>query len=246
MISVKSFTPMVKRETDDGKTEILEAQPFLICQTLDEQVTSQPRSQPKRKSSQLQIPNLLSKLRRASKSSSMFSGDASSPNDPESPSDVTLMPSNGNTMRTRASICFVPMGQSISDPENPDMDWTPLHGFLYSSFMMARRPSYKQACMESTGSPSPPPVLETSNSDEHIIIVPSRKTFMRSLSQPESAAREGCDVCVTDVADARSTSQPCESTSAALGDDENDALLHTRSRKASRVSFQLAPNDADT
>ena len=77
---------MVKRETEDGKTEILEAQPFLICQPMDDTMTSQP----KRKSSQLNLPSLLNKLRRPSKSSSVFSGESS--HDPESRDLTSITP----------------------------------------------------------------------------------------------------------------------------------------------------------
>ena len=210
---------MVKRETEDGKTEILEAQPFLICQPMDDTMTSQP----KRKSSQLNLPSLLNKLRRPSKSSSVFSGESS--HDPESPTkDELLLAAAAPDKRTRASICFVPMGHSFADPDKPHTDWTPLHGFVYSSFVMSRRPSYKQACTspEQGCTVTVTPPAERCNSDETIMVVPSRASFVRSLSQPAT-----------------------ETSTVQNDDDVNDVVLNGRTRrKASKVSFQLQdPND---
>ena len=228
--AVQTFTPMVKYESAYGKTEVVEAQPFLICQPLDDDVTmtSQPESdvshrhmtssQSRRKSIQLQVPKIFNKFRRESKSPS-YCGSVDSSSDGVSGENAPL--NSERNKHTRASICFVPVGKSIHDPENNGMDWTPLHGFVYSSFVLPRRPSYKQACKssESMGATSNMTTSEQSI-DAPVMVFPSRSSFVRSISQP-------CDpISVTisgsgPVSGSGSTSGPISGSTSGENETEN-------------------------
>ena len=138
------LTPMVKYDGPYGKTEVVEAQPFLVCQPFDEADDASEPCLEKRPSIQVQLPRWLG------------GGGGGRGDEPRLSvcSTGAIMEGTGGGLeapdgdrlhQTRASICFVPVGHSVGDASETSTEWTPLQGFVYSSFVLARKPSYNMA-----------------------------------------------------------------------------------------------------
>ena len=197
------ITPMVKMEGAYGKTELIETQPFLLCQPLDAEDPSESRRNLRRNSSflkSLQIPNVFNSKKRPSVSSNSNTTEGELNSEGGRPSSE----------RTRASICFLPVGKTLSDPSDASAEWTPLQGFVYTSFELSRTPSYKNACPSDTSVCGDD---EISTAGGSYIILPRKASYCRSLSQSS---------CIEDSEDILSLSRP------------NGTI-----RQNSRVSFNL-------
>ena len=172
------LTPMVKYDGPYGKTEVVEAQPFLVCQPFDEGDDASEPCLEKRPSIQVQLPRWLGgggggrgdEPRRSVCSTGAIMEDTGG---------GLEAPDGDRLHQTRASICFVPVGHSVGDASDTSTEWTPLQGFVYSSFVFARKPSYNMAVgaggldsaysLNDESTTSPPFLQVPGSSDNHLL-----------------------------------------------------------------------------
>ena len=147
--SYQPYTPIVKYEGAYGQTEI---HPFLLChpfddneweRQLEQRRRSSVRSSIRKKSFSLQIPKLFGKQRPSVCSAGAVLEPSSSASDQETPKLDSRRP-------TRASICFVPVGRTLSEPSGAPTDWSQLPGFMFPSVVM---PTNVPDGVTSSGSP---------------------------------------------------------------------------------------------
>ena len=170
-------TPIVKYEGANGQTEI---HPFLLCQPFDDnewerQLEQRRRSSVKssfrKKSFSLQIPKLFGGNQRPSVCSPAAVLDPSSSNrDPDAPK-LDAQPA-------RASICFVPVGRTVSEPSGAPSKWTELQGIVYPTVMMPKNQPVPDGGSTSTSTagdgealqPPPTPIIFLSGTGGDILL----------------------------------------------------------------------------
>ena len=186
-----TVTPVVRYDGAYGKTEVVEAQPFLVCQPLE------PGDESVIGSIQFQLPTLFAGGRSESKPSVSSSVDSCSVVGALDTEDVE------RSRATRASICFAPVGHTVKDPSsNGQTEWTPLQGFMYSSFVL-RKPSYNQAVIncpvdgetQSNELQQTPDSIGNVGTDDEvlsppIIVVPTDRTRSFQTAEPTLSGQE--------------------------------------------------------
>ncbi len=109
------MTPVVKYEDAFGKTGMVEAQPFLLYHSYDglgPQKATAPQEQERRKSMHLQLPSFLS--RKGRPRASVCSASAAM--ETTSSGENSTEGGRGDWRQARASICFVPVNKTHSEP----------------------------------------------------------------------------------------------------------------------------------
>ena len=145
--SIQAFTPMVSYDGSSyGHTEVSGAQPFIVYQTPDTpetpspEVSSERRPSKRKKSMHLQIPEMF--RNRGRPRTSVCSAGATLETPMTSTGGTTSEADKPRTRRpTRASICYIPVSRTISDPtggaqNQQKFELTPLQGFIYPSVVL--------------------------------------------------------------------------------------------------------------
>ena len=133
--SYQPYTPVVKYEGAYGQTEL---HPFLLChpfddneweRQLEQRRRSSVRSIRKKSSFSLQIPKFFGQQRPSVCSAGAVLDQSSSPTDQDVPKLDSRRP-------TRASICFLPVGRTLSEPSAANADWSQLPAYMFPSVLM--------------------------------------------------------------------------------------------------------------
>lgn len=217
---LQQITPMVRLDGGPGgRPEVVAAHPYLVCQPLDcdDDFSSGPSRRSSTKSRlSLQVPSFVRRLSRSSQGS---------PNDLAPSTAITP----GERRRSRASICFLPVGQPIQSSGSPgdtassNTEWTPLQGYIYSSFVLNRKPSYKHACADENQAKLLTPGEE--EDQNKVFVFPSYSTFQRTLSMTSAAGMPRHD----------------EETASQAAEEEGEAVaeVFNGTQQSVKVTFNL-------